>query len=168
MQASTRQERSPKNGAGTAASPAQVLAAYLEKRSVVQAVIRDLVNLCMVEKVPPEERGWAETALQDALFRHQSSPENRRGRVVSVEETRQLAGVREAHQRMEEEERMFAANLVRLLEEKNISQAELARRVGVQPSAISMMLSRRCRPQRRTVEKMAQALAVDLRELWPG
>jgi transcriptional regulator with XRE-family HTH domain len=68
---------------------------------------------------------------------------------------------------MEEEERVFAANLTRLLQEQKMSQAELARRVGVGPSAISMMLSRRCRPQRRTVEKIAQALGVDVRHLWP-
>ena len=79
-----------------------------------------------------------------------------------------MPGVREAHERMEEEERQFAANLARFLEEKAIGQAELAQRLGLGPSAISMMLSRRVRPQRRTVQKIAQILGVELRELWPG
>jgi hypothetical protein len=30
------------------------------------------------------------------------------------------------------------------------------------------MLSRRCRPQSRTVKKIAQALGAELLELWPG
>ena len=44
MKASTRQDRSPKNGLTTVPSAA-VLTAYLDKSPIVQAVIRDLVNL---------------------------------------------------------------------------------------------------------------------------
>src|SRR5262249_43666263 len=72
-----------------------------------------------------------------------------------------------AQRRREHEERFFAENLARLLREKDITQAELARRVGVKQPAVSIMLSRRCRPQRRTVEKMATALGIDVRALWP-
>jgi lambda repressor-like predicted transcriptional regulator len=145
-----------------------VLTAYLEKSPVVQAVIRDLLNIIKNDNLPPKERVWAETSLQEALFRHQPSPRARSGGAVTEAERPQLPGLGEAHQRLEEEERVFAGNLARLLAEKKLSQAELARHVGVGPSAISMMLSRRCRPQRRTVEKLAQALGVEVRELWPG
>lgn len=167
MDALTRQEPSCKNGSDNVTSPAEVLIAYLEKSPIVQAVIRDLVNILKDRNLPSEERQWAETALQDALFRHKSPQPGKRGRVVS-DEKRQLPGLREAQQRLEEEDRVFAANLARFLKEQEISQAELAKRVGVGRSAISMMLSRQCRPQRRTVEKIAQALGVELRELWPG
>lgn len=167
MHASTKQDRS--SGRDANGIPAlEVLPAYLEKSPLVQAVIRDLLNIARDERLAPEERKWAEAAIQDALFRHSSREPGNGGAVVSREERENLAGVQEAHQRMEEEEEAFAANLTRLLGERNLSQAELARRVGVGPSAISMMLSRRCRPQRRTVEKIAEALGVDVGQLWPG
>jgi lambda repressor-like predicted transcriptional regulator len=168
MQTSTRQDRSHKNGSEVVASPAEVLSAYLEKSAIVQAVIRDLVTILRDASLPPAERHWAETSLHDALFRRRTPPSGKPERGVSVEERQRLPGLREAQQRLEEEEKVFAANLARLLEEKSVSQAELARRVGVGSSAISMMLARRCRPQNRTVEKIAQALGVELRELWPG
>jgi lambda repressor-like predicted transcriptional regulator len=168
MSTLTRQEQSSKNGSTSRTSPAEVLLAYLEKSPIVQAVIRDLLNILKEGKTTPQERDWAEAALQDALFRHQTRQRGQAGRVVSAEERLQMPGLREAHQRMEEEETEFAANLARLLKEKEISQAELAKRVGVGRSAISMMLSRQCRPQKRTVEKIAHALGVELRDLWPG
>jgi len=168
MQASTRQDRSARSDSNGVPTAVEILPAYLEKSPLVQAVIRDLLNIARNEKLPPADRQWAEVAIQEALFSVQPSESDARGGIISKEERQQLPGLKEAQQRMEEEERAFAANLTRLLEERNLSQAELARRVGVGPSAISMMLSRRCRPQRRTVEKIAQALGVEFQELWPG
>ncbi len=49
-----------------------------------------------------------------------------------------------------------------------MSQVELAAAIGVGQPAISMMLSRNCRPQRRTVECIARALEVTPNDLWPG
>lgn len=168
MPTPSKQNRSPQKGSDVAPSPAEVLTAYLGKSPIVQAVIRDLVNVLQDANLPPEERTWAETALLEALFRHRSAPPGNLGGTGEGKEKRQPSGLRHAHERMETEERAFAVNLARLLQQKQISQAELARRVGVRPSAISMMLARRCRPQRRTVEKIAQALGVKLQELWPG
>jgi lambda repressor-like predicted transcriptional regulator len=168
MQASSRQERAPGSDANGVPPAVQILPAYLEKSPSVQAVIRDLLNIARNDRLPPEERKWAEAAVHDALFRYQACEPDKLGALASREERHQLSGLAEEHQRMEEEERAFAANLARLLGQRNLSQAELARRVGVGPSAISMMLSRRCRPQQRTVEKIARALEVDVGELWPG
>lgn len=163
MQASTR------NGTDAVLSPAEVLAAYLEKSPIVQTAIRDLVNILAKSGLPPAEREWAERSLHDALFRPRTPRSGERERGISAEERRQrVTGLREAQQRMDEEERAFAANLARLLAEKDVSQAELARRIGVGPSAVSMMLSRRCRPQRRTIEKVAEALGVEVQQVWPG
>jgi len=41
---------------------------------------------------------------------------------------------------------------------RGLTQAALAERIGVGQPAISMMLSRKCRPQRHTIEKLAAAL----------
>ncbi len=68
---------------------------------------------------------------------------------------------------MDREEATFAERLQALLTAKNMTQADLAAKVGVGQPAISMMLNRVCRPQRKTVEKIATALGVTPEELWP-
>jgi lambda repressor-like predicted transcriptional regulator len=69
--------------------------------------------------------------------------------------------------RMDEEEAVFARQVQRLMEEKGMTQAELADKVGLGQPAISMMLNRTCRPQQKTVARFAQALEVPPEELWP-
>ncbi len=68
---------------------------------------------------------------------------------------------------MDRQEATFAGRLQSLLTAKGVTQAELAAKVGVGQPAISMMLNRVCRPQRKTVEKIAAALGVAPEELWP-
>jgi lambda repressor-like predicted transcriptional regulator len=70
--------------------------------------------------------------------------------------------------RMDAEEADFAKRLRHLMEAKNMTQAELASAVGIGQPAVSMMLNRTCRPQKKTVMRFAQALGVAPEELWPG
>jgi len=49
-----------------------------------------------------------------------------------------------------------------------MTQEALAAKLGVGQPAISNMLNRQCRPQRRTVLRLAQALGISPEELWPG
>ncbi len=76
-------------------------------------------------------------------------------------------GSTEIDERLDREEVIFANRLARLIDEKSVTQVELARRIGVSQSAISMLLARRCRPQRRTVARIAEALGVSESDLWP-
>jgi lambda repressor-like predicted transcriptional regulator len=75
---------------------------------------------------------------------------------------------REMRKRMDHQEEQFVERLSRLLAERQITPAELARRIGVGQSAVSMLLSRKCRPQPRTLGKIADALGVRVEDLWPG
>ncbi len=68
---------------------------------------------------------------------------------------------------MDRQEATFAERLSALMGEKGLTQAELAERVGVGQPAISMMLNRSCRPQNKTVRKIADALGVTPDDLWP-
>jgi DNA-binding XRE family transcriptional regulator len=68
---------------------------------------------------------------------------------------------------LDREEATFAERLRELMDKNGISQTRLAEMIGVGQPAISMMLSRSCRPQLRTVEKIAQALGVSVNSLWP-
>ncbi len=69
---------------------------------------------------------------------------------------------------MDEEESIFAARLKACMAEKSMTQAELAEKIGVGQPAISMMLQRSCRPQKRTVVRLAEALGVSPKEMWPN
>lgn len=70
--------------------------------------------------------------------------------------------------KFDHQEKTFAERLKLLMEEKRVPQIELADRIGVHQSAISMMISRNCRPQTKTVKKIAMALDVEPHELWPA
>lgn len=61
----------------------------------------------------------------------------------------------------------FADRLSQLLECKKITQEELADRMGCTQSAVSKLLSRGARPRRGTILKLAAALQVEPRVLWP-
>ena len=69
---------------------------------------------------------------------------------------------------LDAEEATFAERLLGVMREQNVTQAALAERVGLHQSAISMMLSRDCRPRKRTVTKLAEALGVEPAALWPN
>lgn len=70
-------------------------------------------------------------------------------------------------ERMDSQETLFADRLRQIMKDKNITQYELAERIECSQPAISQMLNRKCRPQRKTLDKIALALSVDVRELWP-
>ena len=67
---------------------------------------------------------------------------------------------------MDRQEATFAERLRQLMKEKNLTQSELAQKVGIGQSAISMMLNRNCRPQNKTVLRIAAAPGVDAKDLW--
>lgn len=69
---------------------------------------------------------------------------------------------------MDAEESAFAQRLRELMAIKGLTQAELADKVGIGQPAISMMLNRACRPQRKTILRFAEALGVSPEELWAG
>jgi len=69
---------------------------------------------------------------------------------------------------MDEQEAVFAQRVRELMDTQGLSQAELAAKVGIGQPAVSMMLNRACRPQRKTVLRFAQALGVPPEELWPA
>ena len=71
-------------------------------------------------------------------------------------------------EQMDEDESVFAARLRACMAEKAVTQADLADKVGVGQPAISMMLQRSCRPQKKTVMRLAEALGVSAKDLWPN
>lgn len=70
-------------------------------------------------------------------------------------------------EKTDSQEAEFADRLREMMQSKCVTQKQLADRIGCSQPAISQMLNRKCRPQRKTLEIIAEALAVDVRELWP-
>ena len=68
---------------------------------------------------------------------------------------------------MDTQEAQFAERLRDVMKKKQITQKQLAERIHCTQPAISQMLNRKCRPQRKTLDKIAKALGVDVRSLWP-
>jgi lambda repressor-like predicted transcriptional regulator len=77
-----------------------------------------------------------------------------------------LKNVQEVRAQMKDEEKSFSEKLGALMKTKKITQADLAAQIGVGQSAIANMLARECRPQQRTIQKLADALGVKPSDLW--
>lgn len=118
-----------------------------------------------------EQDRLATTALLAEILFPNADEKGFPGMDLAEAESRAPAVNSEAKQvlgRMDAEENFFARRLRELMDAKGLTQAELADKVGLGQPAISMMLNRACRPQRKTVASFAQVLDVHPEELWPA
>lgn len=92
---------------------------------------------------------------------------------LDLEEIEQLAPSQNPEasgvlEEMDREEATFADHLQRFMAERQLTQVQLAGMVGLGQPAISMMLNRTCRPQKKTIRRFAEALDVAPTDLWPA
>lgn len=144
--------------------------ALAECSDAVQEVVVTLLPLVKDPHTTPVERQRALMTIADALFLNPDEEDGEYGQDLAASETYAASRVpslaREV-EKMDAQEAKFAHRLRELMETKRISQPELAERVGCSQPAISQILHRRCRPQKKTILKLAQALNVQPCELWP-
>lgn len=142
---------------------ARIMTAYLECSDELQAHARKMLNALADQSLDEDDRKLAALTLADLLFPdpHDLKECEAQGAAHS-DETRDVLAA------MDEEEASFALRLRAAMDKSGMTQSELAEKIGVGQPAISMMLQRDCRPQKRTVIKLAQALGVDPAELWPN
>jgi len=145
---------------------ADVFRAYLECSDAVQEAIRDMVEIVNDPESAAEEVNAALLTIAEALFPCRSNG----GLGVDLEECETIApdDIRAKLEEADSQEAAFAERVSTLLTKKQMTQSDLASAIGVGQPAISMMLSRKCRPQRRTVEKIAGALEVSASDIWPA
>jgi len=142
--------------------------AYLEASEEVQQVIVNMVSVCEDRDSSQDEVEAALDTLVEALFPVSNNKDGLPG--IEIGELREIQDQdtkKTVLAELDLEEQTFAERLAAVLEKQEVSQSDLAERIGVGQPAISMMLARSCRPQRRTVEKIAEALNVDPAVLWP-
>jgi transcriptional regulator with XRE-family HTH domain len=146
------------------------LGALIECSDDVQRVIVTLLAVVKDPCTTPAERKRALITIADALFLNPDEEDGQYGQDLAASEPYAAARsgplAREVG-KMNSQEETFAQRLRELMDARQISQQELADRVGCSQPAISQMLSRMCRPQKRTILRLAEALNVHPRELWP-
>lgn len=129
----------------------------------VQEVITDMINIILDPTIANDEKSHAIDVICEAMFpsltadfreldeRFNALPE------AKAEEAELIA-----------EEEAFGERLKVIMEQRGMSQESLAGEAGVSQPAISNMLNRRCRPQKRTIARFAAALGVKPEDLWPN
>jgi lambda repressor-like predicted transcriptional regulator len=146
---------------------ATYLGTFRECSDEIQAMIVEMASIANDPEATPEEREAAVATIAEALF-----PDGDDGTLgIDLEASESLDSEgpeKSVLDALNAEEATFGERLAALLRDKQVTQVQLAELIGVGQPAISMMLAPRCRPQRRTVEKIAEALGVDPEELWPG
>jgi transcriptional regulator with XRE-family HTH domain len=146
------------------------LGALIEYSDEVQRVVISLLNVVKDPRTTPDERKRALMTIADALFPNPCEVDGQYGQDLAASEAHaaaRIAPLAREVQKMNAQEETFARRLGELMDAKQISQRELAERVGCSQPAISQMLRRMCRPQKRTILRLAEALNVHPRDLWP-
>jgi lambda repressor-like predicted transcriptional regulator len=148
---------------------APLFQAFLECSDELQAHARKLVTTLVDPSTDEDDRALAAMTLADVLF-----PNRFEGEIGSVLEECETRGAqysaetKETLERMDREEATFAERLRSAMHQRGMTQVQLAEKIGVGQSAVAMMLQRECRPQRRTIVRMAAALDVSPETLWPS
>lgn len=154
----------------------ELIRLYLECSDEVQSVVRSMFAVLDHSSTTSEDRRRAITTIADALFVNPMEGHGRYGfdfltaerdAAQKHEQIERRPVVSSRLDQLDSQEATFSERLRKILDEKNVTQEELATRIDCTQSAISKMLSRNARPHRKTILRMAQALNVQPTDLWP-
>lgn len=129
----------------------KLLGAIAQSSDATQQTVLRMLDVVKDPATSPDERHQALRTIDDALFPNSAT---------STSDS-------PADSPIATQEAIFATRLREVMQAKRISQQELAERIGVSQPAISQMLNRSCRPQKKTILKLAEALSVPASDLWP-
>jgi lambda repressor-like predicted transcriptional regulator len=148
---------------------APLLLAFIECSNELQQHAKEMLVVLLDPEVNEDDRFLAASTLADILFPNTHEGDKMLGMDLEAAEemAKQSPEAAAALAEMDRDEETFAVRLRQSMEEKGVTQEALAKKTGVGQPAISMMLNRACRPQRKTVEKIAAALGVEPGQLWP-
>jgi transcriptional regulator with XRE-family HTH domain len=123
----------------------RLVTAIAECNDEVRDVVVRMVNVVESPKATPADRQHALATIADVL---RLKPNDEDGEAPS-------------------QQAAFADRLRQLMTQRCVTQQELAETIGCSQPAVSQMLNRNCRPQKKTILKLAEALDVQPQELWP-
>ncbi len=142
----------------------------LECSDEIQDVVVSLLQIVKNPNSLESERKRALLTISDALYLNPDETDGEYGMDLARSEAYAAARSKPLAREVEKmncQEATFAQRLRELMDAKQVSQRELADRIGCSQPAISQMLNRECRPQKKTILKLAEALNVQPRDLWP-
>ncbi len=139
------------------------LQAFAECGREMQEIVVEMAAILADEDSTDDDRAAAYDAMVEALFPGTTAEarQNDRARLRSPEAV-------EAANALKDEESLFADRIRQTMKSKEITQEQLAEKAGVSQPAISNILNRQCRPQRKTIERLSAALDVAPAVLWPS
>jgi transcriptional regulator with XRE-family HTH domain len=123
----------------------RLVTAIAECSDEVRDVVVRMVNVVESPRATPADRQHALATIADVL---RLKPNDEDGEAPS-------------------QQAAFADRLRKLMTQRCVTQQELAETIGCSQPAVSQMLNRNCRPQKKTILKLAEALNVQPQELWP-
>ena len=143
---------------------AKIFQAYQQAWETVKDVIETMVHILNDPSADREEQDAAVDTLIEALF--PSHKDKEYGADLFTLKAGDGVNVEHIIARHEKQEDRFANTVKALMKKQRMTQRQLADAIGVTQPAIAMLLSRKCRPQKATVVKIAQALGVASKALW--
>lgn len=141
----------------------EVKNAYDQCTPEIREVVDDMIAICNSGDADDFEKRRAMHTVIEALF-----PALADDVLRDLNDAASQPDARQQEAEMDAQEATFATRLRVAMEHKGLTQEELAAKIGVGQSAISNMLNRRCRPQARTVARLATALDLRPADLWPA
>jgi lambda repressor-like predicted transcriptional regulator len=140
----------------------EVKSAYEQCDPEIRSAIDDLVAIYNDCEATDDEKHRASFTIAEAIFPGLGAD------LVELERCKRRTPEAQARAaEMAEQEAYFAERVAALMSAQGMTQEALGEKIGVGQSAISNMLNRRCRPQTKTVGRIAEALGVRPEELWP-
>ena len=140
---------------------AQFMSAYRQCDPEIRDVVDEMLQVYMSPDANEDERTMASHTIIEAVY-----PSIAHDQVLA--ETERLAAAREIREEFDREEQAFAESVLERMAKLDITQAQLAEKMDVSQPAISNILRRHSRPQRRTIERFADALECTPADLWSG
>ncbi len=140
----------------------QVKNAYDECDPGIREQIDEMCAIISSDDASPEQKQRAMHTVLEALF-----PAFTPDITQVLQGLQALPESKTYEQELDAQEATFAERLRAVMRAKDMTQEQLAEKIGVRQSAISNMLNRQSRPQRRTVKRLAEALGITPEELWP-
>lgn len=136
---------------------------YMECSPEIRATVDEMLDILNDVDASEEEKERATHVIIEALFPSLAVDVcNAYSCVLKSDEAKSVS------EDMGREVETFASRLKDAMQEKGITQEWLATQVGVGQPAISMLLNRESRPQKRTVLRIAEAIGIQPDRLWPG
>jgi transcriptional regulator with XRE-family HTH domain len=154
----------------------EILHRYMECSDEIQSVVRVMFAVLENPHVTDEDRHRATSTIADALYLNPLEGHGNYGFDLEKVEPETAAKHPDEQRRpliaqrlgqLDSQQLSFSQRLHSILQQKNVTQEELAERIECTQSAISKMISRNSRPQKKTILKMASALNVAPTDLWP-